>query len=100
MTRQHIHQRAADAVRFGEQVATVATLFLVILALGFVALRADDIRAHRLGVDVETVLELDATDWRDAEARIAAARAAQVNECGARCIARIGDGVEQWGEQL
>ncbi len=53
-------ERANAAVKLGEHIAAIAVIWLTIMALGWVALMGDDIRAHRMGVTVEEMDRMEA----------------------------------------
>ncbi len=80
--------RAAAAVKLGEHIAAIAVIWLAIMALGWIALMGDDIRAARLGVDsVEELDRIERSQWADHP---------NASKCDWECIKRIPADSEQW----
>lgn len=90
-------ERADQAVTFGQWITGCAAMTLLLISLGHLALRGDDIRADRMGITVEQLHQQELDETRR---QISEYRAANPNTstCGHRCIARIPTGAEQWPE--
>lgn len=88
-------KKADDAVTFSQYVTGAFAMFLVILSLGWLAVRSDDIRADRQGITVEQMHEQERAEI---QRQISEYRQANPNEsrCGHNCIARIPTTGEVW----
>jgi hypothetical protein len=88
-------KRAEQATSFGQLVTGFAAMLLVIISLGHLALRGDDIRASRQGITVEQMHEQERAEI---QRQISEYRAANPNNsrCSHNCIARIPTTGEVW----
>lgn len=84
----NIHERGRKAAQIHETLVAGFGMALVILALGYLALLGDDIRAHRMGVTVEQ-LDLPDYEYTHRHERREA-------RCGHNCIKRIPTEGETW----
>jgi hypothetical protein len=80
---------AEKATRFQEWVMIVCTCTMAILAMGWIAMRGDDIRADRMGITVEELDRIERSQWADHP---------NESRCGWPCIERLPKTGETWGE--
>ena len=80
---------AEKATKLGEWVTIVCTMTLFLLAMGWIAMRGDDIQAHRMGITVEQFDQIERSQWADHP---------NDSVCRWECIRRIPTTGETWGE--
>lgn len=82
-------EAARQATKLQEWATIILVSFLTIMALGWIAMRGDDIRADRMGVTVEELDQIERSRWADHP---------NDSTCGWSCIERIPKTGETWGE--
>jgi hypothetical protein len=82
-------EAAEKATKLGEWVTIICTMTLFMVAMGWIALRGDDIRADRIGVTVEELDRIERSRWADHP---------NESRCGWPCIERLPKTGETWGE--
>jgi hypothetical protein len=90
----NVHERARRATQLHETLVAGLGMALVVMALSWLALRGDDVRAERMGVSLEELHEQERAEIRQ---QISEYRAENPNtsRCGHACIKRIKP-VEGW----
>ena len=91
----NVHERARRATQLHETLVAGFGMALVVLALSWLALRGDDIRAERMDVSLEELHEQEQAEIRQ---QISEYRANNPNtsKCGHACIKRIPTQGETW----
>lgn len=94
----NFHDRARRATQLQDTLIAGCGMALVVLALSWLAIRGDDIRADRMDITVEQLHQQELDETRR---QINEYRAANPNtsRCGHACIARIPTVGETWPTQ-